>query len=97
MKHDTPRKEDAKPVPRPGQSDHSGTETNHGEGNPEAAAHFNKAEHEFVASKRGQEKIREAGNVRPEEQAALEEAERITRSPPIDSPPKVVLPKDGQR
>src|SRR5271155_4267610 len=32
---------------------------NHGEGNPEAAAEFNKAERDFVASDQGQRKIKE--------------------------------------
>jgi hypothetical protein len=66
--------------PEPGQ--------NKGEGNPEAAARFNKAEQDFVHSERGQKKIREAGNVRPDEEAQLEEAERTTRSLPTDAPPK---------
>ena len=53
---------------------------NHGEGNPDAAARFNKAEQDFVNSPRGQDKIRHAGDVRPDEEAQLEEAERTTRS-----------------
>jgi hypothetical protein len=61
---------------------------NKGEGNPEAAARFNKAEQDFVHSDRGQKKIREAGNVRPDEEAQLEEAERTTRSLPTDAPLK---------
>jgi hypothetical protein len=73
------------------------SDANHGEGNPEAAEHFNKAEQEFVASKRGQQKIREAGNVSPEEEAELDEAERIARSPPMNANHKVVPPKDGKR
>jgi hypothetical protein len=56
-----------------------------GEGNPEAAARFNKAEQEFVNSPRGQKKISEAGDVRPDEEAQLEEAERTTRSLPKDA------------
>ncbi len=64
---------------KPGQGE------NHGEGDPEAAARFNKAEQDFVNSPRGQEKIREAGNVRPDEQAQLEEADRTTRSLPTDA------------
>lgn len=58
---------------------------NKGEGNPEAAARFNKAEQEFVKSARGREKISEAGDVRPDEEAQLEEAERTTRSLPKDA------------
>jgi hypothetical protein len=58
---------------------------NKGEGNPEAAARFNKAEQEFVNSARGQKKISEAGDVRPDEEAQLEEAERTTRSLPKDA------------
>jgi hypothetical protein len=83
-----------KPHERHGQGN---SDANHGEGNPEAAAHFNKAEHEFVASKRGQRKIREAGNVRPEEEAELEQAERATRAPQVDSGAKETRPKERQR
>ena len=61
---------------------------NHGEGNPEAADRFNKAEQKFVRSRRGQRKISEAGNVRPDEEAQLEEAERVSRSQPTDSAAK---------
>jgi hypothetical protein len=53
--------------------------TNHGEGNPEAAEHFNSAEREFVESERGKQKIREGARVRPNEEADLAEAERIAR------------------
>ena len=42
------------------------TASNHGEGNPEAARRFNKAEQEFVHSRRGQQKIGEAGDEIPE-------------------------------
>lgn len=72
-------------------------DVNHGEGNPEAAEHFNKAEQEFVASRGGQQKIREAGDVSPQEEAELDEAERIARSPPMNPTHKVVPPKDGRR
>jgi hypothetical protein len=53
--------------------------TNHGEGNPEAAEHFNSAEREFVESERGKQKIRQGARVRPNEEADLAEAERIAR------------------
>jgi hypothetical protein len=52
---------------------------NHGEGNPEAAEHFNSAERQFVDSERGSKKILEGTRVRPNEQADLAEAERIAR------------------
>jgi len=97
MRRHSQMKDDPKAADRTQQSAEHQAEANHGEGNPEAAAHFNKAEHEFVASKRGQQKIREAGNVSPAEQGELEEAERVTRSPPINATPKVVPPKAGQR
>jgi hypothetical protein len=88
MKHDSHLKDDPKAT-RPAEAGTAQqSNANHGEGNPEAAEHFNKAEQEFVASKRGQQKIREAGNVRPEEEPELEAAERITRSPPISPPTK---------
>jgi hypothetical protein len=96
MKHDSHVKEAAKAPQLADRTTNPKSDVNHGEGNPESAARFDKAEQEFVASKRGQQKIREAGNVSPQEQAELEEAERITRSPPIGSP-KVTPPKDGQR
>lgn len=54
--------------------------SNHGEGNPEAAEEFNKAEREFVASERGQRKIREGAQVGAGDAAALEEAEKRGKS-----------------
>jgi len=53
--------------------------TNHGEGDPEAAARFNKAEQEFVNSARGKKKIKKGADVRPGEEADLAEAERVGR------------------
>jgi hypothetical protein len=53
--------------------------TNHGEGNPEAAARFNTAEQEFVNSARGKKKIKKGPDVRPGEEAELAEAERVGR------------------
>ena len=85
MQNDTTVKQDPKaPQPRDGGGKPE-QNRNHGEGNPEAAERFNKAEQEFVNSERGQSKIREAGNVRPDEQAQLEEADRTTRSLPTDA------------
>jgi hypothetical protein len=55
------------------------TSINHGEGNPEAAEHFNSAERRFVESERGKKKIRDGAAVRPNEEADLAEAERIAR------------------
>ena len=52
------------------------TPVNHGEGNPEAAAEFNEAERGFVASKEGQRKIEEGPRVKPDEEAALKQAEQ---------------------
>lgn len=52
---------------------------NHGEGNPEAAAEFNSAEHAFVQSPAGKRKIKEGPQVRPEEESELAEAEAIGR------------------
>ena len=52
---------------------------NHGEGDPEAAARFNKAETRFVGSVRGTEAIREGADVQPEE-SELEEAERLGKA-----------------
>ena len=54
--------------------------TNHGEGNPEAAAEFNKAEQAFVNSPQGKAKIRKGANVRPEEEADLEQAEQRAKA-----------------
>jgi hypothetical protein len=53
--------------------------SNHGEGNPEAAEQFNKAEREFVGSPRGKKKIRQGAKVRPEEEAELAKAEQLGR------------------
>jgi hypothetical protein len=54
--------------------------TNHGEGNPEAAAEFNKAERKFVDSPQGKEKISKGPQVRPDEQADLEQAEQRAKA-----------------
>jgi hypothetical protein len=54
--------------------------SNHGEGNPEAAEHFNKAEREFVSSSRGKKKINEGPQVQPGEEASLAQAEELARS-----------------
>jgi len=54
--------------------------TNHGEGNPEAAADFNQAEQKFVNSPRGKEKIAKGPNVRPEEEADLAQAEQRAKA-----------------
>jgi hypothetical protein len=54
--------------------------TNHGEGNPEAAAEFNKAEREFVNSTQGKAKISKGPQVRPEEEADLEQAEQRAKA-----------------
>jgi hypothetical protein len=53
---------------------------NHGEGNPEAAAEFNKAEREFVASDKGQRTIKEGPHVKPGEEADLQQAEQRGKS-----------------
>jgi hypothetical protein len=54
--------------------------TNHGEGNPEAAAEFNKAEQAFVNSPKGKEKISKGPNVRPDEEADLAQAEQRAKA-----------------
>ena len=91
MKHEKDSKGDAKSQQHA--AARSKSESNHGEGNPEAAERFNEAEQAFVASPQGQQRIREAGNVRPDEEAELAEAERITRSPPIGTTSKTIPPK----
>ena len=53
--------------------------SNHGEGNPEAADRFNSTEREFVVSARGKKKIQEGADVRPDEEADLEESEQLGR------------------
>jgi hypothetical protein len=58
---------------------HDETPANHGEGNPEAAEEFNSAEHDFVNSARGKQKIAEGPKVRPEEEAELSKAEETAR------------------
>jgi hypothetical protein len=52
---------------------------NQGEGNREAAQHFNTAEKQFVNSARGKEKIEQGPKVRPDEEAGLAEAEERGR------------------
>jgi hypothetical protein len=54
-------------------------QSNHGEGNPEAAERFNTAEREFVNSDRGKEKIKKGPQVRPNEEAGLANAEQQGR------------------
>jgi hypothetical protein len=55
------------------------TDSNHGEGNPEAAAEFNSSEQAFVNSARGKKKIAEGPQVGPNDEASLLEAERQGR------------------
>jgi hypothetical protein len=55
------------------------TESNRGEGNPEAADRFNKAERAFVASARGKRKVKEGPKVAPAEEAELARAEQAGR------------------
>jgi hypothetical protein len=54
--------------------------TNHGEGNPEAAAEFNKAEQKFVNSPQGKAKISKGPKVRPEEEQDLVQAEQRAKA-----------------
>jgi hypothetical protein len=54
-------------------------ESNHGEGNPEAAERFNTAEREFVNSDRGKQKIRQGPEVRSNEETDLANAEQQGR------------------
>lgn len=54
--------------------------TNHGEGNPEAAEEFNKAERKFVNSPQGKAKISEGTHVTPEEEADLKQAEQRAKA-----------------
>ena len=54
--------------------------TNHGEGNPEAAAEFNKAEQAFVNSPKGKEKISKGPQVQPDEEAGLAQAEQRAKA-----------------
>jgi hypothetical protein len=55
-------------------SDPSGK--NHGEGDPEAAKHFNDAEKSFVSSSKGKSAIEAGPKVSAAEEAKLKEAER---------------------
>jgi hypothetical protein len=60
---------------------------NHGEGDPEAAARFNDAETRFVESASGKQKVLDGAQVRPEEQPALDEAERLGKARAKDEDP----------
>ena len=51
----------------------------HGEGDPEAAERFNEAETAFVESARGKRAVRKGRKVRPEEEAAVRDAEQRGR------------------
>jgi hypothetical protein len=55
------------------------SESNHGEGNPEAAERFNKAERAFVESSAGKKKVKEGPKVAPGEEADLAKAEQAGR------------------
>jgi hypothetical protein len=54
-------------------------DSNHGEGNPEAAAEFNSSEQAFVNSARGKKKVADGPHVALAEEASLLEAERLGR------------------
>jgi hypothetical protein len=54
--------------------------TNQGEGNREAAEEFNKAEREFVNSPQGKAKIKQGPQVKPGEEADLEQAEQRAKA-----------------
>jgi hypothetical protein len=54
-------------------------DSNHGEGNPQAAAEFNSSEQAFVNSARGKKKIAEGPHVGAQDEASLLEAERKGR------------------
>jgi len=70
--------------------------SNHGEGDPEAAERFNKAEREFVNSDRGKQKIKKGPQVRPDEEAELAKAEQRgrERAKDDDSDPASGRPED---
>jgi superoxide dismutase, Fe-Mn family len=74
---------------------------NHGEGDPQAAARFNDAQAGFVASARGTKKIRDGAAVRPDEEAALEEAARLGKArakasaKPAEAPERAINPKSS--
>jgi hypothetical protein len=50
--------------------------TNEGEGNRSADQRYREATEKFVNSPRGREEMREAGNVSPEEEREIEQAEQ---------------------
>jgi hypothetical protein len=54
--------------------------TNHGEGNPDAGKRFNEAETRFVESAPGKQKVRDGANVGPDEESALADAERLGKA-----------------
>jgi hypothetical protein len=64
--------------------------TNHGEGNPKAAAEFNASEQAFVASPRGKQAIESGTHVPPDEQAELDRAERTGRERSKGEDPQVL-------
>jgi hypothetical protein len=68
--------------------------TNHGEGDPEAAARFNDAEKRFVDSVRGKAKLRDGTHVRADERSSLDDAERQgkARSKGGDETPPATAP-----
>jgi len=56
------------------------TDANEGEGNKTADRNYRKATKAFVNSERGQEEIRKAGDVSPEEEREIRRAEEQAKS-----------------
>ncbi|HTV95370.1 MAG TPA: hypothetical protein VME42_05190 [Steroidobacteraceae bacterium] len=68
--------------------------TNHGEGNPEAAAEFNKAEQQFVNSPEGKKRISKGPRVRPGEEIELSQAEERAKARGKNDDSKTTRMKD---
>jgi hypothetical protein len=64
-----------------------GTSRNEGEGNKTADRNYRKATKEFVESERGQQEIKNAGNVSPSEEQEIRRAEEQAKQRAKDHDP----------
>ena len=55
------------------------TQKNEGEGNKSADRNYRKATQEFVESERGQREIRKAGDVKPDQERDIRQAEETAK------------------
>jgi hypothetical protein len=75
-----------------------GTSRNEGEGNKTADRNYRKATKEFVESERGQEEIKNAGNVSPSQEKDIRRAEEQAKQRAKDhDPAEMSGPSDASK